>query len=105
MCYGIGASLCKAFPIQEMIILPSPSALSLACARMGWPHQDVELVTLHGRPLAILRGYLQPLAKIVVLSNDENSPREVAELLTEQGFGNSQITVLEHMGGSSERRI
>ena len=105
MCYGIGASLCKAFPIQEMIILPSPSALSLACARMGWPHQDVELVTLHGRPLAILRSYLQPLAKIVVLSNDENSPREVAELLTEQGFGNSQITVLEHMGGSSERRI
>ena len=27
MCYGIGASLCKAFPIKEMIILPSPLSL------------------------------------------------------------------------------
>ena len=81
MCFGIGSTLSKAFSVREMIILPSPSALSLTCARMGWQYKDVELITLHGRPLASIEAYLQPLAKLVVLSNDEHSPKEVAHLL------------------------
>ena len=103
MCFGIGSTLSKAFSVREMIILPSPSALSLTCARMGWQYKDVELITLHGRPLASIEAYLQPLAKLVVLSNDEHSPKEVAHLLQKRGFGNSRITVWEHMDGPLER--
>ena len=62
MCFGIGSTLSKAFSVREMIILPSPSALSLTCARMGWQYKDVELITLHGRPLASMEAYLQPVS-------------------------------------------
>lgn len=36
MCYGIGATLTRKIPIAQMTIIPAPSALALACARLGW---------------------------------------------------------------------
>ena len=51
MTYGIGAKLARLYPIELMTILPSPSAFSLACARLGWSAPDTALLSIHGRPL------------------------------------------------------
>ncbi len=40
-----------------------------------------------------------------MLSNDGSTPAKAAAMLKEKGFGQSRMTVLEHMGGSKERRI
>jgi len=36
MFYGVGASLARQVPAEEMLILPAPSSVSLAAARLGW---------------------------------------------------------------------
>lgn len=102
MCFGIGSTLIKSFSKKEILILPAPSALTLACARMGWPENEVELLTVHGRPLGMLEPFLQPHSKLIILSNDASTPSKVAVFLTERGYENSLLTVLEHMGGKLE---
>jgi precorrin-6B C5,15-methyltransferase / cobalt-precorrin-6B C5,C15-methyltransferase len=104
MSYGIGATLARRIPPDEMIVVPAPGAFDLACARMGWARAEVETLTLHGRPLALLHAYLQPGARLLILSENGETPAAVAGLLARRGYGQSRITVLEHMGGPLERR-
>jgi precorrin-6Y C5,15-methyltransferase (decarboxylating) len=105
MFYGVGASLARQLPSEEMLILPAPSSCSLAAARLGWPLQDVVTLSLVARPLAALNAQLFSGVRLLVLSNDGQSPAAVAQLLRERGFGSSRMTVLEHLGGDAERRI
>jgi precorrin-6Y C5,15-methyltransferase (decarboxylating) len=103
MCYGIGVILTRQIAIAQMMIIPAPSAFSLACARLGWSLTDVETLSLCGRDPALLNAVLYPEARLLILSADKTTPATVAQLLTQQGYGDSQITVLEHLGGSHER--
>lgn len=105
MFYGIGVTLAKRIAFDEMTVIPAPSAFSLACARLGWPMADVEAVTLHGRPIELLHPYIQPGARVIALSEDGTTPAKVAALLSDRGYGESVITVLEHMGGEAENRV
>jgi len=105
MAYGIGVTLAKRVPRDEMTVLPAPSAFSLAAARLGWSLDETEVLTLHGRPLAMLQAYLQPGAKLLILSENGKTPGQVAELLCQRGYGESGLTVLEHMGGPREEAI
>jgi precorrin-6B C5,15-methyltransferase / cobalt-precorrin-6B C5,C15-methyltransferase len=101
--YGVGKQIAEFVPAEEFICLPHPSAFSLAAARMGWPLQDVALVTLHGRPLQSIIRQLKPGARILALSWDSATPARVAELLNAHRMGQSRITVQEAMGGPRER--
>ncbi|HYM03048.1 MAG TPA: precorrin-6y C5,15-methyltransferase (decarboxylating) subunit CbiE [Stellaceae bacterium] len=103
MWHGIGVTLAKRVPGDEMVIVPAPSAYSLAAARLGWPLAEVDSITIHGRPLELLNGYLLPGRRILALSEGGASPARVAALLCARGFGASRIAVLEHMGGRGER--
>jgi precorrin-6Y C5,15-methyltransferase (decarboxylating) len=85
-----------------MRVYPHPSSFSLAAARLGWPLQDVLALSLHGRPLDLIRPHLHPGARILALTSDEHGPAALAKLLTEAGFGISIVTVLEALGGPSE---
>ena len=49
MFYGVGATLMRQLDVSEMVVIPSPSAFSLAAARLGWALQDVAMISLHGR--------------------------------------------------------
>lgn len=104
MWFGIGVTLAKHVPTTEMTIVPAPSAFALACARLGWPLSEVETVTLHGRPLELVLPAFYPGARILALSDGAETPGQLAALLCAQGYGGSHMTVLEHMGGSRERR-
>ncbi len=103
MSYGIGATLARRVPAREMTVVPAASAFSLAAARLGWSLAEVETLTLHGRPLELLHPYVQPAAKLLVLSEDGGTPARVARLLCERGYGASRLVVLEHMGGAREQ--
>lgn len=105
MLFGVGASLSRQLSADELQVLPAPSSYSLAAARLGWPLQEVALLSVVARPLAAVVRHLHPGARLLVLSNDGRSPAALAALLVEQGFGASQLQVLEHLGGPLERRI
>ncbi|AOO80626.1 bifunctional cobalt-precorrin-7 (C(5))-methyltransferase/cobalt-precorrin-6B (C(15))-methyltransferase [Bosea vaviloviae] len=101
--YGIGNSLSRAIPAQEMRIIPQISSFAMACTRMRWPQEECALVSLHGRTLYRIVPHLQPGARILALSWDETTPRAVAELMTARGLGGSRIAVMESLGGPQER--
>lgn len=101
--YGVGVTLSRHVNSDEFTTYPSPSAFSLAASRLGWPLQEIETVSLHGRPLDLIRPLLHPGRRIIALTSDEKGPRELAELLTESGFGLSGMTMLEALGGEAER--
>ncbi|MCP4379965.1 MAG: precorrin-6y C5,15-methyltransferase (decarboxylating) subunit CbiE [Hyphomicrobiales bacterium] len=105
MAYGIGVTLARRVAKEEMIVVPRPSAFSLAAARLTWALSEVDCLTLHGRPLELIHPNVQPDAKLLLLSEDRRTPAKVAELLTERDYGGSVMTVLEHMGGGRERII
>ncbi|NEX19975.1 precorrin-6y C5,15-methyltransferase (decarboxylating) subunit CbiE [Thiorhodococcus mannitoliphagus] len=105
MLFGIGGSLASRVPADEMRIMPAPSSMSLAAARMGWPLQDVQLIPAHGRPLERVNLHLAPAARLLVLSADGESPAQLAALLTSRGYGGSRLMVFERVGGPAERRI
>jgi precorrin-6B C5,15-methyltransferase / cobalt-precorrin-6B C5,C15-methyltransferase len=105
LCYGIGVTLLRYLSIEEMTIIPAPSTFSLACARLGWSLMDVEMLSLCGRSPDFLSGILAPNSKFLVLSAGAATPQIVADLLMQRGYGNSQIAVLEHLGGERERVI
>ena len=105
MFFGVGASLTRQLSTDEMLILPAPSSCSLAAARMGWALQDVVTLSVVARPVAALNAHLFNGTRLLVLSNDGQSPGAIAALLRERGFGPSRLSVLEHLGGDAERRI
>ncbi|WP_041603846.1 bifunctional cobalt-precorrin-7 (C(5))-methyltransferase/cobalt-precorrin-6B (C(15))-methyltransferase [Thioflavicoccus mobilis] len=102
--FGVGATLARHVAPAEMRVLPQPSSLSLAAARLGVALQDCAVVSLCGRPLATLRPALQPGARVLVLSADGETPRAVCAALADWGLGASRVTVLEALGGPRERR-
>lgn len=104
MFFGIGRALVEEVGPQSMQVLPHPSSISLACARLGWPVEDTDVVSLVGRPLASLTTSLHDRQRLLVLSSDANTPASVAKLLTDKGFGGSTLTVLDQLGAPDEAR-
>lgn len=105
MFYGVGASLARQVAADELLILPAPSSVSLAAARLGWPLQDVVTLSVVARPVAALNAHLASGVRLLVLSNDGQSPTAIAALLRASGFGPSRLSVFENLGGTAERRI
>lgn len=101
--YGVGATLSRRVAPDEMRTIPAPSAFSLAASRLGWPLQDVAVLSLHGRPIDLVRPHLHEGRRIIALTSDERGPADLAHLLTGAGFGQSRLIVLEALGGDRER--
>ncbi|WP_374372124.1 precorrin-6y C5,15-methyltransferase (decarboxylating) subunit CbiE [Dongia sp.] len=105
MLFGVGASLARDVPAGEMRVLPVPSSFSLAASRLGWPLQETAQLSIHGRPIELLHAHFHQGARLLILSHDGSSPAAIAKLLRQRGFGPSEMSVLEHLGGAKERRI
>jgi precorrin-6Y C5,15-methyltransferase (decarboxylating) len=101
--FGVGATLAPRLAPGEFVCHPAPSSVSLAAARLGWPLQDSDVVSLHGRDLHEIVRYLVPGRRVLALSWNADTPAALARLLVERGFGASRLVVLEALGGASER--
>lgn len=102
MFYGIGATLARELPAVRLRVLPHPSSAALACAKLGWPAEDVEVLSAVGRPLAAVRALLAPGRRLLVLSAGVETPAALASLLVEAGYGPSRLAVLSQLGGPGQ---
>jgi precorrin-6B C5,15-methyltransferase / cobalt-precorrin-6B C5,C15-methyltransferase len=100
LLYGVGSSLIRLHGTEQVKVLPHVSSVTLACARLGWAVQDTEVISLvTAEPhTAVRRG-----GQAVVLSRDSLTPLALALMLTDTGRGDSEVTVLEQLGGPGER--
>jgi precorrin-6B C5,15-methyltransferase / cobalt-precorrin-6B C5,C15-methyltransferase len=102
---GIGTTLVEMLGVAELRIHPAVSSVALARARMGWSEESTQLVRLRGEDLDVMRRYAFPGRRLIILSRDAASPAAVAQLLTDEGYGDSMITVLGDLDTETESRI
>lgn len=103
--FSVGARIGRAIDPAEITYHPQLSAFQLASARMGWSIADVETLTVHGRPVEQMIAFIQPQARLMILTTGADTPGRIARFLTERGFGRSEMTVLAAMGGKDEARF
>ena len=100
MFFGVGSTLLRlGVPV---CVHPAPSSVSLAAARLGWPVEDVEVVSVVGRPLELLHPAVQPGRRVFVLVGSASGGDDVRGLLAARGYGDSAVTVLARLGGPDE---
>jgi precorrin-6Y C5,15-methyltransferase (decarboxylating) len=103
MLSGVGASLVRVHGAGAVEVLPHPSSVTLACARLGWAVEDTAVVSVVGRPVELLAPHVTPGRRLLALGSDGGTPAAVAALLTGLGYGASRLTALAQLGGPAER--
>ncbi|MGH3169438.1 MAG: precorrin-6y C5,15-methyltransferase (decarboxylating) subunit CbiE, partial [Trebonia sp.] len=102
MFYGIGATLVRLLGAERVRVLPHPSSVSLAAARLGWPLDDVDITSLVGRPPERLHPLLQPGRRVLALIAESTAAADIRRLLEERGYASSPVTLLADLGGAEE---
>jgi precorrin-6Y C5,15-methyltransferase (decarboxylating) len=105
MLSGVGASHVRLHGSAAVEVVPHPSSVTLACARMGWAVEETTVVSVVGRPLELLVPHVTPGRRLLVLGSDTFTPAGVAKLIAGDGYGASRITALAQLGGPEERRF
>ena len=101
LLHGIGNTLIRLHGADKVAVLPHVSSVTLACSRVGWAVQDTEIISLvfYDVNTAVRRG-----GQAIVLSRDASTPADLARSLTATGRGDSELTILEQLGGPQELR-
>jgi len=101
--FGAGTTITRHLDRGEWIAHPNVSTFALAAARLGWPLAETECHGLHAAPLARLRPSIAPGRRAIVLVRDGAAVAALSDYLVEQGFGASELHVMEALGGPRER--
>ncbi|BEL12071.1 bifunctional cobalt-precorrin-7 (C(5))-methyltransferase/cobalt-precorrin-6B (C(15))-methyltransferase [Actinoplanes sichuanensis] len=105
MLHGIGTTLARVLGPAAITVVPHPSSVSLAAARLGWDLSTTDVVSLVTAPVETLNRAINPGRRILVLSAGAHTPAAVAGLLAARGHGSAVLTVLEQLGGPAARLI
>ena len=109
--YGIGRSLIDRFGAERVRVHPAMSSVQLACARFGQPWDNLAMVSLHGRPGDDVAGRVLRHQRVLLLTDEPNSPDRVAAGLLaalracddRERMAAIRLRVAENLGLSDER--
>ena len=101
--FGIGAMVLRKIGSQHVEVLPQPSAMQWAFAKVGLPWDDALLVSLHGRGREGFATRLRQHAKAACFTDGENSPAALAAHFLKHGQSGWRAWVCENLGGVDER--
>ncbi|PRY63381.1 precorrin-6Y C5,15-methyltransferase (decarboxylating) [Knoellia remsis] len=102
---GVGTTLIRVLGSDVVRVHPAVSSVALARARMGWPAETVEVVSLVSSTPYAVRRHLAPGARVVALSAGAQTPGRLAAVLAELGLGETRMTVLGDLGTDDESRL
>lgn len=102
---GVGSTLIRVLGADAVCVHPAVSSVALARARMGWPSESVEVVSLVSRSVYAVRRHLAPGARVVALSASGATPVGLARALVELGLGAAAMSVLGDLGTVQESRF
>ena len=96
--YGIGSWLSRHFDRNQLAFHPAISSLQAVCHALGLALQDVNVVSLHGRPLEKIRTRLHRNATLLVLTDQYSTPQRLAQECLGANFAESELIVCSSMG-------
>lgn len=100
MFHGIGVTLTRIFGADALEIIPAPSSVSLACARLGWALHEtpvVSLVTGEAGEVVTQADFGQ---RFLVLGRSAESAAVIADALSHRP--GTRLTALTELGGPGE---
>lgn len=101
--YGIGAYLCRQFGKDSVRIYPNITSVAAAFSRISTPWHDAKVISCHGRAFEHTHlNHFRMHDKLAVLTDPENTPSRVCNMLTENGITDFNICILECLGEDSE---
>lgn len=101
--YGIGGLLVKKLGSEQVEVVPHPSSVQWAFARVGLKWDDAQVLSLHGKSRDGFLTRLRRSSKVAVLTDPENSPAHVAEWMQGAGETAWDTWVCENLCGLEER--
>ena len=101
--FGAGSVIARRYAAHEWTAYPGPSCFALAANQLGWALEKTICLGLHAAPMQRLRRHLAPATHLIVTLRDGAAVGELAGYLAQHGFGDSTITIFEHLGGPRER--
>ena len=101
--FGAGGSLAAHLAPHEWRCHAQASTFSLVAARLGWRLETVDCLGLHASPVQQLLPRLAPGKAAIVLLRDGAAVATLAHWLTQEGWGDSALWVMEAVGGPDER--
>ena len=103
--FGVVRALLRVLDRRSLRVLPAPSSVSTAFARLGLPWDDAVVVSAHGRPLAEALRVLRVARKAAVLTSPESPPQSVGAALLDAGASADLVAVCSRLGSGEERVV
>lgn len=75
------ALLRRRFGPGELEVVPGISSFQLLCARFACAYNDAKIISVHGRPLDNVRKALPANDRLVIFTDNENTPQRIARYL------------------------
>jgi precorrin-6Y C5,15-methyltransferase (decarboxylating) len=101
--FGIGSLVMKRLGAQHVDIIPQPTSMQWAFAKVGLKWDDADFISVHGRSRGGFLVRLKRAKKLGIFTDDENSPPVLAALMIEHGETNWTAWLCENLAGPDER--
>lgn len=101
--YGIGTWISKNFNDATVRFFPAVSSITQACHSLSIAQQDVNVISLHGRPLAKLKVALKAQQTLLLLTDKDSLPHHLAAVCVDSGFVDAEIIVCERLGYTAQK--
>ena len=101
--HGAGNIISNLLNGNEWISYPVPSTFSLIASKLGWPIEQIFCIGLHAKSFKSTRHLLYQKAKFIFLLKNGNQVLQFSKWLSSEGFGKSQIYIIESIGLKNER--
>lgn len=103
--FGLGRFLLSKLPPEKITFHPHLSSVQLAFNRLKIPWNDARVISAHGRSMdELLNALRQGVEKIAVMTDENNSPVQIARLLLSLDLPHRyDFYTCENLGGSDER--
>ena len=104
--YGIGTTLSKRIPKDNLVIHPNVTSVGAAFAAICQPWHDARIISLHGHTSPTFSfASLIDQSKVAFLTNPERDPAYIANELLRWELDGFKLCVLENIGNPSKERI
>ncbi|MFA0440879.1 precorrin-6y C5,15-methyltransferase (decarboxylating) subunit CbiE [Vibrio sp. 10N.222.51.C12] len=100
--FGIGSTLLKHLPKEDVAFIPTQSSPQLAFSRLGIPWNNARYFSLHGRELTGVVSQMQSGDLYVLLTDHNNTPQKIASHFALFNQVHWKLSVCEQLGGIAE---
>jgi len=100
--FGILRTLLQHLDRDQLRVLPAPSSVAIAFARLGLPWDDAVVVSAHGRPLEDAVRVARTAVKVAVLTSPDAPPERLGKALLDAGCRADLVAVCSRLGSADE---